>query len=297
MKTFATALLGLLPALGFAAPTNEPKFGCGSTEERVPSSLKEAHMRHAKRDAIPAPFPMMRRQAGNNTVIPTYFHVVSSKAKANTTSSALLQKQLDVMNQGYAGTGFSFELVDTDYTANDEWAEIDVTSSDDSVMMAMKSALRKGTYSELNMYFVEAMANGILGMCEFPTKEIDTSDPSSYAFDGCLVASGTLPGSPEFPGKFDEGMTSVHEIGHWFGLFHVFQGSSCSRDGDMVSDTPFQSSATSGCPTTKDSCPNSPGKDSVHNYMDYSDDRCYSEFTPGQIKRAQDIFADMRAGN
>ena len=55
-------------------------------------------------------------------------------------------------------------------------------------------------------------------------------------------------------------------------FFHVFQGSSCSSDGDMVPDTPFQSSATSGCPTNKDSCPNSPGRDSVNNYMDYSDD-------------------------
>jgi hypothetical protein len=239
----------------------------------------------------------MRRQAGNSTVIPTYFHVVSSKSKANSTSEALLQEQLDVMNQGYAGSGFSFELKDIDYTANDEWAEIDVTSADDSVMMAMKNKLRKGKYSELNMYFIENLANGILGMCEFPTKEIDASDPSSYSFDGCLVHAGTLPGASEFPGKFDMGMTSVHEIGHWFGLFHVFQGSSCSSDGDLVADTPFQSSATSGCPTGKDSCPNSPGRDSINNYMDYSDDKCYSEFTAGQIKRAQDIWVDMRQGN
>lgn len=296
MKTFATALLGLLPSLALAAPANNPVFGCGSTEARVPASLKEAHLRHAKRD-VPAPFPVMKRQSGNSTVIPTYFHVVSSKAKANTTSDSLLQDQLDVMNKGYAGTGFSFELKDTDYTVNDEWAAIDVTGSDDSVMMEMKNKLRKGTYSELNVYFISELANGILGMCEFPTKEIDTSDPTSYAFDGCLVHGGTLPGSDEFPGKFDQGYTAVHEVGHWFGLFHVFQGSSCSSDGDLVADTPFQSSATSGCPTNKDSCPNSAGKDSVHNYMDYSDDKCYEEFTAGQIKRAQDLFSELRAGN
>lgn len=298
MKSFATALLALVPSLALAAPANNPVFGCGSTEARVPASLKEAHLRHAKRD-IPAPFPVMKekRQAGNSTVIPTYFHVVSSKAKANTTDESLLTKQLAVMNEGYAGTGFSFELVDTDFTVNDAWSEIDVTQSDDSVMMEMKNKLRKGSYSELNVYFISDLANGILGMCEFPTKEIDASDPSSFAFDGCLVHGGTLPGSDEFPGKFDLGLTAVHEVGHWFGLFHVFQGSSCSSDGDLVADTPFQSSATSGCPTGKDSCPNSPGKDSINNYMDYSDDKCYSEFTAGQIKRLQDIFADMRAGN
>jgi hypothetical protein len=257
--------------------------------------LKEAHLRHAKRDH-PAPFPVMKRQSSNSTVIPTYFHVVSSKAKANTTDASLLDEQIAVMNKGYEGSGFSFELKDTDYTTNDAWAAIDVTGSDDSVMMEMKNALRKGSYSELNVYFISELANGILGMCEFPTKEIDASDPTSFAFDGCLVHAGTLPGAADFPGKFDMGLTAVHEIGHWFGLFHVFQGSSCSSDGDLVADTPFQSSATSGCPTGKDSCPNSPGKDSINNFMDYSDDKCYAEFTAGQIKRANDIFADMRAG-
>jgi hypothetical protein len=237
----------------------------------------------------------MRRAASNTTIVPTYFHVISSSSKANSTSNSTISKQLDVMNKGYASVGFQFDLKGIDYTTNDKWAAIDVESDVDQID-AMKGKLRKGTYSTLNIYFLSDMANGILGMCEFPTKDINAADPTSFAFDGCMVHGGSMPGAPDFPGKFDLGYTAVHEMGHWFGMYHVFQDGSCDHDGDQITDTPFQSSATSGCPTNKDSCPNSPGKDSVHNFMDYSDDKCYSEFTPGQIKRIQELWPEMREG-
>ena len=291
MKSFAAIALGLLPALGLAAPNHIPHFRCGNEQHAPPESLDNAHARLASVPSVPFP---VKRQAGNTTVVPTYFHVVSTKAKQKQTTQAMLSKQLQVMNQGYAGTGFSFELVDTDFTVNDEWATLDV---EDAAVQDMKKKLRKGTYAELNVYFMTDLANGILGMCEFPTDEINPSTPSSYTFDGCMVHGGSMPNAPDFPGKFDEGFTAVHEIGHWFGLYHVFQGSSCRSNGDLIEDTPFQSSATSGCPTTKDSCPNSPGVDSIHNFMDYSDDRCYEGFTKGQIKRINDLWTELREGN
>lgn len=95
------------------------------------------------------------------------------------------------------------------------------------------------------------------------------------------------------------GLTAVHEVGHWMGLFHVFQGgSACGLGpGDQVADTPPQWNATSGCPRTRrpDSCPE-PGLDSIFNYMDYSYDECMEEFTPGQIERGTNIYNDLRAG-
>jgi hypothetical protein len=75
---------------------------------------------------------------------------------------------------------------------------------------------------------------------------------------------------------------------------HPFQDNTCAYDGDEVPDTPFQSTRTDGCPPEKDSCPLAPGFDSIHNYMDYSDDCCMNQFTPNQITRMSDYW-NLRA--
>jgi hypothetical protein len=181
-----------------------------------------------------------------------------------------LAEQLAVMNRDYAPNGFSFNLLNTTRTINSSWAF-------DASELAMKSALRQGSYAALNVYFLYSLG-GVLGYCYFP---VATPEPGTTEFvrDGCSVLHTTLPGGTET--RFDLGKTATHEIGHWMGLFHTFQGG-CSGAGDQVEDTPAQSSPSSGCPVGRDSCPNAAGLDPITNYMDYSDDACYEEFTAGQ---------------
>jgi hypothetical protein len=151
----------------------------------------------------------------------------------------------------------------------------------------MKQALRQGGGNALNVYLTSGA--GYLGWAYFPSI-LGTGDA---ILDGVVIDwRSMLQTSNAYQGTYDLGKTLPHEVGHWLNLYHTFQGG-CSEPNDQVPDTPAQASPTSGCPVGRDSC-QLPGLDPIHNYMDYSYDECYFEFTPGQILRMQDAWIEWR---
>jgi hypothetical protein len=52
-----------------------------------------------------------------------------------------------------------------------------------------------------------------------------------------------------------------------FGLNHTF-GGFCQYDADGLSDTPMEWEPNYGCTEGVDSCPDAPGLDPIHNYME-----------------------------
>ena len=78
----------------------------------------------------------------------------------------------------------------------------------------------------------------------------------------------------------NKGRTATHEVGHFFGLRHIWGDQSNCNGTDYVSDTPPQSSSTSGCPShPQPQCPSeNPRAAMFQNYLDLSDDACHESF-------------------
>jgi len=250
---------------------------CGTDHD--PQKIAMAETDFSKRLEQLKDAPEMKVSGG---VINVYFHVVSSGSAGNI-SDSMIASQMNVLNSAYAGWGYSFNLVSTDRTSNSTWYNGCYGSSES----AMKNALRQGSADDLNVYTCNP-SNGILGYATFPS-----SYASQPKLDGVVLLHSSLPGGSAAP--YNLGDTATHEVGHWMGLYHTFQGG-CNGNGDYVSDTPAERSAVYGCPNGNDSCRNKPGLDPITNFMDYTDDSCMFEFTGGQDARMDSMFTSYRFG-
>jgi hypothetical protein len=153
-----------------------------------------------------APAALTRRAVQNPITINTYFHVITTASAASTITQTMADAQAAALNAAYNPIGITFNLVNTSFTTNDAWAVAEGTAMDD-----LKSALRRGTYKDLNLYFHSDLTGGILGTCTLPSKVPPGAHPSLYASDGCNVNAGTMPGGSTQ--GYNKGGTSIHETG------------------------------------------------------------------------------------
>ncbi|KAJ0162888.1 Extracellular metalloprotease [Colletotrichum tanaceti] len=229
------------------------------------------------------------RVEGNATrlapiTVNVYWHVIatSTSVSGGYLTQASLNAQLDVLNDAFAPHNVRFAQAGADWTVNANWAA-------DRSELAMKRALRKGTYAALNAYFLPGTP--YLGYAYFP--QTVSTGSSAFYYDGVVIRSSTVPGGSQT--KYNLGHTATHEIGHWLGLYHTFQGYQCGGNGDYVSDTPFEAEEAYDCQIGRDTCPSLAGTDPVTNYMDYSDDSCFTHFTAGQEARINSYWTTYRA--
>lgn len=99
----------------------------------------------------------------------------------------------------------------------------------------------------------------------------------------------------------------AHEMGHYLGLYHTFDGGcaneDCLRDGDKVCDTPpDQSTAAVSCTDQVNTCQSdtlsgfvTDQNDQYWNFMDYGHFGCYASFTQGQTDRMRFIVENGRS--
>ncbi|HPH81126.1 MAG TPA: M43 family zinc metalloprotease [Flavobacteriales bacterium] len=238
--------------------------------------------------------------------IPVVFHVVY-KTSAQNISDALLQAQLDQLNQDFRKLNSDASLVPALFSGLAADMEINfclaqqtptgaattgivrklttVTSFSDNDAVKYSSSGGDNAWDAtkyLNLWVCN-MSGGILGYAQFP------GGPA--ATDGVVLQYNTV-GSRTNPGSaapYNLGRTATHEVGHWLNLRHIWGDASCGSD--LVNDTPTHSTSNFGCPSyPKTNTCSGGGTEMTMNYMDYTDDACMYMFSAGQKARSQALF-------
>jgi hypothetical protein len=248
-----------------------------------------SHVQPAEAALMEADFQRILAERGISEVtggsINVYVHVITKgPGIANgDVPDSMIAAQMSVLNDAYAPWGWSFRLAATDRTTNATWYDGCYGRAETD----MKTATRIGGAADLNIWTCNP-SSGILGYATFPSGY--KRDPS---MDGVVILYSSLPGGSAVP--YNLGDTATHEIGHWMGLYHTFQGG-CNGRGDYVDDTPPEKSPAFGCPVGRDSCTRKAGVDPIENFMDYTDDACMDRFTAGQDGRMDAQFTTYRLG-
>lgn len=216
--------------------------------------------------------------------IDVYLHVINRGTGLSNgdVPDSQIADQIAVLNSAFGPHGWTFNLAGIDRTTNATWYTMGMASSEEA---QAKAALRRGGVRALNIYTANP-GGGTLGWASLPWDY--ASDPLD---DGVVVLYSALPGGTAAP--YNLGDAAVHQVGHWMGLLHTFQGG-CRGEGDYVDDTPAEDSPAFGYPVGRDSCPRDPGLDPIENFMDYTDDAAMNHFTAGQGTRMSQAIGAWR---
>jgi pregnancy-associated plasma protein-A len=286
-KRLGFVLAGLVMTLPLAADDFENLSRRCATKDHDEAERERVSQENSRFKKARADAGQEVERAAGSVNIAVHFHVIRSSSGAGDVSDAEINAQIDVLNAAYAGqtggaaTPFHFTLAGTDRTNNDAWYTMGPGSQAEK---DAKAALRIGGPESLNIYTAN-IGGGLLGWATFPSDY--RKRPS---LDGVVILNESVPGGSAVP--YDLGDTATHEVGHWVGLYHTFQGG-CSKRNDQVSDTPAEQSPAYGCPASRNTC-SAAGLDPIRNFMDYTDDACMFEFTAGQSTRADGLTLQYR---
>jgi hypothetical protein len=126
---------------------------------------------------------------------------------------------------------------------------------------------------------------GFTGLAQFP----HTGEKATFGAMVHYLAFGKTGAIP----SVNNGGVTTHEIGHCLFLYHIWGDDKGACTGtDYISDTPNQASPTLGFHEgiLTDSCTSSSPGIMYMNFMDYSDDSTWANFTPKQTIRMRAMF-------
>lgn len=197
-------------------------------------------------------------------------------------------KQIELLNLAFSGANLTFKYSESavQYIDNYSWYYMGHGSAAER---EAKSKLSSDSKKYLNFY-TGGLVSGLLGWATFPFDL--AGDP---VLDGVVMLDESFPNGTAAP--YNLGMTGVHEVGHWLGLYHTFQGG-CNGIGDHVHDTSAHIDANYGEPEVgkpHNAC--IAGEFApIHNYMNYVDDAWMKELTDVQASRVKEQIMMYRTG-
>lgn len=243
--------------------------------------------------------------------LPVVVHVVTENG-VGYVSNQEVQQGIARLNQGFANTGsynrgtgadmdIRFALATKDPNGQSTSGITRVTSSLTNMTevggadgRALANLRRWDQDCYINIWVVNDIP-GAVGYATLPWGQGSLQD-------GVVVRASTFTGGPP------AATTIIHELGHYLGLYHTFEGGcsnwDCTRTGDKVCDTPPDGrSSFNACNQVVNSCSTDTQSgflldqpDMISNYMDYTSHSCRHDFTPGQGTRMRATIRTTRSG-
>lgn len=260
-----------------------------------------------------------RQQAGPYR-IPVVVHIIHNGEPVGTgtnISDAQILSQLDVINKDFnrlnadatntppefaavAGSmDIEFVLALRDPFGLPTTGIVRVNGGRSSWLVSQENEFKALSYWPAEDYlniWVLNLSGGFIGYAQFPVSNLpglEDYQNGVAATDGVVIhykAFGSSDyGSFDLEPAFNKGRTLTHELGHFFGLRHIWGDQTCGTD--YVDDTPEQRNETVGCPAhpSATTCTTTINK-MFQNYLDYTNDACMNLFTQGQVQRMQLIL-------
>lgn len=272
-----------------ALKTRNPAFGAKAAK------IDQDWRNHLKTKQPAGPDPL----GSPVTTLPVVVHIIHDNGPENI-SDAQVQTALQHLNEAYTNIGYynpadgvdtriQFCLAQRD-PANQPTNGITHDVSPYTIMggtdpsqddLNVKNVNRWDPFHYINIWVVRSIPGPVAGFAYRPF-----AHGSDY--DGIVVEAQFFGVSEAFD------VVVIHEMGHYLGLYHTFEGgctnNDCSMDGDRVCDTPpDQSTANIACSQTMNSCStdalsgfSTDVNDLTKDYMDYGNVACMSIFTQGQ---------------
>ncbi len=245
-------------------------------------------------------------------IIPVVVHVIYREESDNI-SMEQIYSQIDVLNRDFnwqqadkakipevwrnlgAESGFEFRLVEKDPDGNftngvtrrqteiEDIANVDNVGSEILYYKAANGGTDPWFQAHYLNVWVCEIGDRTLGYTYLPSA--NNLEPN----DGIVIEARAFGTTGTATAPYNGGRTLVHEMGHYFGLRHLWgaEEGSCTNT-DYMSDTPWQREANFKCSNYPSiSCPAEPEGDLFMNFMDYADDTCSLFFTKNQIEYMQ----------